>query len=336
MKAKKIYIWGIGGGTARIIDRWIELDKIEGFIISDKKESVLTEYMGKCLLSPQEVASISYDAIIVGSVFVENIYEECAKYGIDLEKVIFLWRGGAILKRDTNRELISDIFGDDIADIITQSWRVVDSSCIDYYDDVTKYHFRQDGIYGTDFVRMRTFELLAEQIRVNHVEGCVAELGVFRGDFTYFLNREFPDRKCFLFDTFEGFEINEAKEEQKKGIINDSVIEAYTNTSIEIVKQKLLHLENVEFRKGFFPDSLHGLDEQFAFASIDVDLEESIYHGIEYFYPRLSGGGYIMIHDYNGYLKGVKKAVARYEETLGAKMCKVPLPDTGGTLVICK
>jgi len=73
------------------------------------------------------------------------------------------------------------------------------------------------------------------------------------------------------------------------------------------------------------------------FVSIDVDMEQPVYDGLKFFYPRLQQGGYIFIHDYNSaYLVGVKKAVLRYELDLGTKLNKVPIADRAGTLVIVK
>ena len=67
-----------------------------------------------------------------------------------------------------------------------------------------------------------------------------------------------------------------------------------------------------------------------------MDFEESIYAGLEYFYPRLLEGGYIFIHDYNGSLTGVERAVDQYEKNKNIKLCKVPLCDANGTLAITK
>ncbi|WP_366515539.1 TylF/MycF/NovP-related O-methyltransferase [Rheinheimera soli] len=59
-------------------------------------------------------------------------------------------------------------------------------------------------------------------------------------------------------------------------------------------------------------------------------------NAIEYFYPRLTAGGYLMLHDYNhADFRGVKQAVADYEAKHG-KLAKVPVPDQGGTIVITK
>ena len=332
----QLFVWGIGGGTARIIDKWVRLSDIVGFIVSEKRQNVLSEYMGKPLFSPDEIAKKEYDAILVGSVYVENIYNECIKYGLALEKVLFLYRGGAAAKRNRNQTLLETILGAEKALLVQQSWRVIDTTAIEYYDDPSKYNYRRIGIFANDFVRIRTLELIAHEIYEQNIQGNVAELGVFRGEFTYFLNREFPDKTCYLFDTFEGFDENEFQKERDAGIVNVSVAESYSNTSIDIVKAKLEHYENVDIRKGYFPDSLNGLEDEFAFGSIDVDLEASIYSGLKYFYPRMRTGGYIMIHDYNNYLSGVKKAVRRYMSISDEPIRMVPIADSAGTIVIVK
>ena len=91
--------------------------------------------------------------------------------------------------------------------------------------------------------------------------------------------------------------------------------------------------------KGLFPQSVTqtAMEEIYAFVSIDVDFEESVYAGLEFFYPRLAENGVIYLHDYNSaFLSGVKAAVERYEEELGGRMKKIPLADRAGTLVIVK
>ena len=91
--------------------------------------------------------------------------------------------------------------------------------------------------------------------------------------------------------------------------------------------------------KGYFPQSITEEAEKtkFAFVSIDVDFEDSIYEGIKFFYARLNEGGYIFIHDYNNSsLKGVRKAVQRYEQNEKVFLKKVPIADWAGTLVIVK
>ena len=90
-------------------------------------------------------------------------------------------------------------------------------------------------------------------------------------------------------------------------------------------------------RKGFFPETARGLeDERYAFVSMDPDLYDPVLSGLDYFYPRLSPGGCIVLHDYNNeQFMGVKKAVEDYEKIHG-RLNIVPLGDFHGSCVIMK
>jgi hypothetical protein len=100
--------------------------------------------------------------------------------------------------------------------------------------------------------------------------------------------------------------------------------------------QKTQHPDKVIVKAGLFPESLNGLEDSFAFVSLDCDFEKPILDGLAYFYPRLSTGGYIFIHDYNSRLGGVRNAVRKFEVESGQRLCKVPIIDNNGTLVITK
>lgn len=192
------------------------------------------------------------------------------------------------------------------------------------------------GYLQSDYVRMKCFELAVKEIRKRKTVGETAELGVFRGEFAQYINIAFPDKKLYLFDTFEGFDACEALKEVRNGNTTDAFVEAYKQTSMGDVIQRMTHLDQVEIKQGYFPKSLKGLEETFAFVSIDVDFEDSVYEGLKYFYPRLAEGGYIFVHDYNSSLLGVERAVDRFEKEMDGMICKMPLCDANGTLVISK
>lgn len=96
------------------------------------------------------------------------------------------------------------------------------------------------------------------------------------------------------------------------------------------------HPDMVEIKQGYFQESLHGLDAVFAFVSIGVDLETSIYNRLECFYPRMASGRYIMIHDYNSRLHGVKSAVKEFKQNHQCLLHKALLSDTSGILEFVK
>lgn len=183
---------------------------------------------------------------------------------------------------------------------------------------------------------MRCFELVVKEIKKRNVPGSVAEVGVFRGEFAQYINAAFPERNCYLCDSFDGFDTIEADSEMQKNNATKAFVEAYKDTSEQIVMERMPYKDKIIIRKGFFPDTMIEVDEKFAFVSIDMDFENSIYEGLKYFYPRLSEGGYIFVHDYNSSLYGVERAVDRYEKENGLVISKVPLCDANGTIVITK
>lgn len=192
-----------------------------------------------------------------------------------------------------------------------------------------------------DYCRYTTLELLLEQVKDNNIKGELAELGVFRGDFSKYINASFPDRKLYLFDTFEGFDEKDISADIKNNYTSEKWFKEcnnFSSTSMKIVLDKMKYQSQCVVRKGWFPETIPDEEITYAFVSLDCDLYEPMLAGLRYFYPRLSHGGYMMLHDYNltHELRGVKQAVRDYELEIGEKLVKVPVSDVSGSLVIGK
>lgn len=190
------------------------------------------------------------------------------------------------------------------------------------------------SILNHDFIRLETLEMVSQEIYSNGIKGNVAELGVYQGKFACQINRMFPDRKLFLFDTFTGFAKDDAVFDNKSLFSNAS--QNFSNTSIELVKSKMQHKELCVFKKGYFPDTAKDIkNESFCFVSLDADLYKPTKAGLEFFWPRLVHGGTIMVHDFEGknYL-GVRKAVVEFcnKNQIGY----LRIADAGGSIVLCK
>jgi O-methyltransferase len=187
--------------------------------------------------------------------------------------------------------------------------------------------------YAGDYVRNSSLELVAAEIAGSRVPGNVAELGVYQGDFAKLINQLFPDRKLYLFDTFEGFHRSDATTD--KTLAYSSGSQDFSGTSIDLILKKMPYRQQCVIKKGRFPESAAGVDDVFAFVSIDADLYAPIYEGLKFFYPRLAPGGYIFVHDYNNdEYKGAREAVLRFcgENNIPY----VPMTDTCGTAVLSK
>jgi O-methyltransferase len=193
--------------------------------------------------------------------------------------------------------------------------------------------FKQQLAYNLDFVRYTTLELCANEIKANNINGDIAELGVYKGEFAKRLNQLFSDKKLYLFDTFEGFDAKDIDTEKQKSFSNGE--QDFSDTSVELVLNKMKFRDNCIVKKGYFPESAIGVDDKFCFVSIDADLYEPILSGLQFFYPKLQPRGYIFVHDFNNDLyKGAKKAVIEFcsDNNIGY----LPIPDSCGSAIITK
>ena len=335
----KLLIWGAGNRTATCIDRelWGK-NEILAMVESNPK---CDDFKGYKVIEPQYITDYEpYDYVVINNQYYYEILIKLCEMQIPLEKIIITDH----VKEEPFRSCFER--AKDVIPLIYEMNRVVIKQTVkinerDFLDDTTIYSDARfsDMEYAFDYYRYRTFEFVAEQIKENDTEGALAEFGVFRGLFSAVISSKFPNRKIYLFDTFEGFDISEAKKEMELGNCSESFIESHKDTSVERMIENLPYPNNAVVCKGFFPNSItdEAKNETYAFVSLDVDFEESTLEGLKFFYPRLAEGGYIFIHDFNTqYLKGVKNAVERYEELLGKKLKKVPIADRAGTLIIAK
>jgi len=183
-------------------------------------------------------------------------------------------------------------------------------------------------------LRLATLRMIASEVRERGIGGAVAELGVYQGAFAAEMNRLFPERSLYLFDTFSGFDDRDVAVEGERRF-SRAETGNFADTSVEAVRARLPHPERAVFRVGYFPETAEGLEDTFAVVSLDADLFKPLLGGLRYFHPRMTRGGYIVVHDYNnGRFAGAKHAVRQFCEESGAFV--VPLPDLHGTGIIVK
>ena len=136
-----------------------------------------------------------------------------------------------------------------------------------------------------------------------------------------------------LFDTFEGFPASDLREESGKAA--GYTTQHFADTSADKIRAKFSKSPNVFIHQGYFPDTAVGLEDvKFALVSMDADLEKPTRAGLEFFYPRLTPGGVILIHDYNADWPGLMKAVDDFCKNIPES--PVPAPDADSTIMIVK
>ena len=130
--------------------------------------------------------------------------------------------------------------------------------------------------------------------KVNHLDGDMAEIGVYQGGSAVIISEANRNKRLHLFDTFEGLPDPDSKQDKLmvKGDMN--------NTSLDKVKEILTPYPNVSFYKGFFPDTAGPVENtKFSFVNNDTDIYSSTKSVLEFFYPKMVKGGIFLTHDYN-------------------------------------
>ena len=155
------------------------------------------------------------------------------------------------------------------------------------------------------------------------VPGDLIECGAWRGGACIFMRavlKAYGDtgRKIWAADSFEGIPKPDPTIDPQDarlwagGELAVSVEEAKQN----FATYGLLD-EQVRFLKGFFIDTLPGAPiESLSVLRVDCDLYESVMQSLEYLYPKVSVGGYVIIDDY-GALPPAKRAVEDYRRSNG-------------------
>ena len=313
-----IYVWGTGCGASELIEAGLSRERIAAFVDSYPMGDT---FLGKPVLLPEKLDISDCDLLIITARHADAIAQRCAELSIPAEKCLFLKNHTTLLDRNEACSAAKEILGEELLKKLIPKQRMVPTPAR------LNPHSLSEKDLSNDYVRLATLELLCR--RLDGVPGAAAELGVYRGFFARCINRLLPDRKLYLFDSFEGF--------APEANASDAFQAAHRNTAVEKVLSIMPHPESVAVRPGFFPASLEGLEERFCLVSLDVDFYQTTLDGLRYFWPRLEQGGYLLLHDWGSpKLPGVAKALSDYEQELGAVLHAVPLCDMGGSLVICK
>jgi O-methyltransferase len=186
-----------------------------------------------------------------------------------------------------------------------------------------------------DSVRRDMLVLLLRTVLERHIEGDMAEVGVYKGYTAKLLHYYAPERTLHLYDTFEGFKQRDINREiSTTGKVASE--EDFSDTSARAVQSYIAaQNENVHIHPGLFPESVpqHELKLRYCFVHLDADLYGPILAGLEFFYPRMEKGAIIVVHDYNAW-PGARKAVTDF--FAGGTDLPIPMPDKSGSAVIVK
>ena len=312
-----IYVWGTGCGASELLEQGLELERVAGFVDSFPMG---TEFLGRPVLRPEELRVEDCGLLLITTRHADAVAQRCGELGIPAEKCLFLKNNHHLVDRNAQCRA-AGLLGEELLRKLLPEQHIVPTPA------QLAAHRLPEQELRNDYVRLATLELLCR--RLEQIPGAAAELGVYRGAFARCINLSLPERRLYLFDSFEGF--------AEGAGAGESFQAAHRNTAADRVLSIMPHPERISLKPGFFPGSLEGLEERFCLVSLDVDFYQTTLEGLRYFWPRLEKGGYLLLHDWGSpRLPGVARALADYEAELGCAISAVPLCDVGGSLVLCK
>lgn len=252
----KVYVWGIGRFTATYIDDFIDEAHVAGYIDTYSNKGT---YRDKKVYRPHEMKEKDYDAILVTPCETEEIEKECIREGIDISKLIYLHHNFLLKDKNKDYTFVEKIIGHKAAQQLRSQCKMISPPIFfggahGQSDDLMVFANAKklsDTIHQYDYIRIKSLEFAIKEIRKRKLKGSVAELGVFRGEFAQYINYAFPDRTCYLFDTFQSFDDDEAKREISVGNINDAVNIFFKDTSIDTVLKKMVNPEKNCYKTRF-------------------------------------------------------------------------------------
>lgn len=276
---KKILIYGTGRNGNLAYHYMKENARIVGFVETHPTRKV---FHGCPVFGIKELDAIEWDEIYIANTHVETVLALLDK-GVPKERI-------AICHSKVYSDYLAYNHG-------TPDVRVAFPLVLSrFLPDMGAITLQPLQMYGSpvgwhnDYCRFRTLKLLVDEIKGRNINGDIAELGVLHGDFAAVLNQYFPDRRLFLFDTFEGFSEKDLEQEKggryyEPGVIGDN---DFKDTSVQMVLDKMQTPSMCVVRKGRFPETIPEEERTYAFVSMDCDLYTPTLAGMEYFLPRLS------------------------------------------------
>jgi hypothetical protein len=160
------------------------------------------------------------------------------------------------------------------------------------------------------------------------LDGETAECGCFRGLSSYVIcatERQhrpgYDGRSHHVFDSFEGLSPPQA-EDLSEGTDAAAVrVDGMTKAgafraSLDEVQANLADFPGIDYRPGWLPDALRGTPERrYRFLHLDLDLYAPTAGALEYFWPRLLSGGYVVCDDYGW--PGGRRAIDEFAQRSG-------------------
>jgi hypothetical protein len=190
--------------------------------------------------------------------------------------------------------------------------------------NLTEYFFNNHPGFDKNYKKIKKITMLGKPElqaidgfvkHANFVDGDIAEIGCHKCGTTYMiLSSAFPHKTVFALDSFCGLPFVNAEDNTnfrdrlRRGL--------YASDDMKARKLLFPFKERAYIMKGLFSESFTNSrlrNNRFSFVFVDADLYKSTLESFEFFWERITPGGFIATHDYMFHLTpGVTKAVSEF------------------------
>lgn len=196
--------------------------------------------------------------------------------------------------------------------------------------------WREDRQFLDDFNRMSPGNpysqdrkwTLREYVKLsNALPGELAECGCYTGTSAFFIAQASSHGKLYLFDSFQGLSDPDANDESTTADARPWSA-GDLKASEAALRHNLARYDSIEVLPGWIPQRFEEVaDCRFRLVHVDVDLYQPTRDSLEFFYPRLVKGGFIVMDDYG--FKNCPGATRAADELASAQGIGILLLTTG-------
>jgi O-methyltransferase len=185
-----------------------------------------------------------------------------------------------------------------------------------------------DRVYGkyskASRARLEAFKQALKFIDAAMTAGDIVECGVWQGGHIILARYLSPQRKCWLYDTFDGmtepgeFDGEKAHEHWTAKGGRRWAACSVRQVRDNLIAEKVYNPDLVRFIVGDVRETLRDddLPDKVALLHLDTDFYDSTKIEMQMLWPRLVAGGVLIVDDY-GHWPGARRAVNEYFETFG-------------------
>lgn len=153
--------------------------------------------------------------------------------------------------------------------------------------------------------RFDTIDIVSKYIKDHNIPGDIMECGCWRGGMSIYMAYTFLDKKCWVSDSFQGFETLDHCKYDPRGILDERHsggiwIAPEDEVRRSFAEMGLIEGDDLEFLPGWVNDTTDPSIcpvQKLALLRVDVDAYSATLVVLENLYDKVSPGGFIIFDD---------------------------------------